>query len=320
MKKLFVRLGIAVLPVVMAAAPAQAQHQPPGPSRIIVGFPPGGSNDIAARLLAQHLGQKWGRPVVVENRPGANASIASTTVAASEPDGRTLLLTPPSSMIIESALRPTAFDPNRDLVPVSGVASVPYVLVVNTSVPAQTPKELVSYAKSQPGKINYGWANPGMRIATEILSRTTQTELFAVGYKGGSQSVPALLGNDVQMLLIDAAPVVSLIEAGKLRALAVSTPNRTAVLPDVPTMRESEIDFDWTGFMALYAPKGTSRATVDQIHADVAEVLKRRDVADRLLAVGVDANPLSPQDLGQYMERESKRIHDVLDSGVFKLD
>lgn len=320
MKQLLVRLGLAALATLPLAAPAQPQHQPGGPSRIVVGFPPGGSNDIAARLLAEHLGRKWGHAVIVENRPGGNTSIASTTVAAAEGDGRTLLLTPPSSMIIESTLRPSAFDPNRDLVPVSGVASVPYVLVTNASVPAATLGEFVSYARSQPGKINYGWANPGMRIASEIFAKTTGTEMVAVGYKGASQSVPALLGNEVQMLLLDAAPVVGLIKTGRLKALAVSTPARTAVLPDVPTMREGGIQFDWTGFMALYAPKGTPRTVVEQIHADVAEVLARPDVASRLVAVGADAKALPPADLRQYMEREGKRIQDVLRSGAFKLD
>ncbi|MDB5796129.1 MAG: Tricarboxylate transport protein TctC [Paucimonas sp.] len=325
MKRIFARLALAMAALsgasMTALTPAHAQAAATGPSKIVVGFVPGGSNDIIARMLSEHLSKAWNQPVIVENKPGANASIASNFVAAQPPDGTTLLVTPPSSMIIEAALRPSAsFDPARDLVPVSGLAVVPYVLVVNPSLPVKNVAEFIKLAKSKPGEINYGWANPGMRIATELFSQTTGVKLFPVGYKGSNQATPALLSGEVQALLIDVAPMTSLIKAGKLRALAVSTPTRTAVLPDVPTMRESGVDFEWSGFMALYAPKNTPPQIVTRINRDVATVLKRPDVTERLLGLGVEANPLSPQGLAQFLDNESKRVNAVLKAGNFKLD
>jgi tripartite-type tricarboxylate transporter receptor subunit TctC len=164
---------------------AAAQSFPARQVKIVVGFTPGGSNDVVARVLAEHLSKMWGQPVIVENRPGANASIASTHVAGSAPDGLTLLVTPPSTMIIEHALRPKPnFDPARDLVPVVGLASVPYVLIVNTAMQVNNVSDLIALAKQKPGQINYGWANPGMRIASEIFSQINGVQLFPIGYKG----------------------------------------------------------------------------------------------------------------------------------------
>lgn len=320
MKRYFAQLGCILLLFGTFFSHAVAQQATPGTTRIVVGFTPGGSNDIVARLLADHLARAWNQAVIVENKPGANASIASTYVAAAAPDGQTLLVTPPSSMIIEAALRPSGFDPAKDLVPVSGLASVPYVLVVNPSLPVKNLGELIKLAKSKPGELNYGWANPGMRIAAEIFSQTTNTKLFAIGYKGAAQSVPALLGGEVQMLLLDVAPVASLIKAGKLRALAVSTPSRSAILPDVPTMRESGVEFEWTGFMALYAPRNTTAAALEKTQRETAAVLKRPEVKEKLMGLGLEPNPMSAQQLAQYLDAETQRIQKVLKSGSFKLD
>jgi tripartite-type tricarboxylate transporter receptor subunit TctC len=320
-KRIVCFCSFLVLAMFLLSGPANAQTFPSRPVKIVVGFTPGGSNDVVARILAEHLGKMWGQPVIVENRPGANASIASTYVASSPPDGLTLLVTPPSTMIIEAALRPKSnFDPARDLEPVIGLASVPYVLVVNPSMPAKSLSDFINIAKRKPGEINYGWANPGMRIASEIFSQVADIKLFAIGYKGATQSIPGLLSGDVQMLLVDVAPVTGLIKSGKLRALAVSTPERSVILPDVPTMRESGIEFDWTGFMSLYAPKGTPPATLARIREDVSKVLKLPGVNERLLGLGVERSTLSTQALTQYLDTEARRITTVLKTGDFKLD
>jgi tripartite-type tricarboxylate transporter receptor subunit TctC len=181
-------------------------------------------------------------------------------------------------------------------------------------------QELHALARQKPGEINYGWATPGMRVAVELFSQLGGIQLFPVGYKGSAQSVSALLAGEVQMLLLDVPAVAGLIKAGRLKALAVSTPARSPILPDVPTMRESGFAFDWTAFVSLYAPKATPPATIAKIQADVTQALKLPAVTERLLGLGMERSGLAGQELEQFLGNESRRITAVLQRGDFKLD
>jgi tripartite-type tricarboxylate transporter receptor subunit TctC len=314
-------LSFCFLVLAVLASQAVAQTFPSRPVKLVVGYTPGGANDIIARLIAEHLTRMWGQPVLVENKPGANASIAATYVAGSPADGLTLLVTPPTTMIIEAALRPNpAFDPARDLAPVIGLAATPYVLVTNPALPVSSLQEFHALAKQKPKEINYGWATPGNRVAVELFSQLGGFQLFPVGYKGSANAVTAALSGEVQMLLIDAPPVAGLIKAGKLKALAVSTPTRSAILPDVPTMREGGFAFDWTAFVSMYAPKGLPPAVLEKIQHDITQVLKLPAVHTRLLGLGMEPSGISGQELSQFLGNETRRINAVLQRGDFKLD
>jgi len=320
----FTRLMLcAALLVVPLANSAWSQPRafPQGPVKILVGYGPGGGNDISARIISEELSKMWGQPVVVENKPGANGAIASTQVARSAPDGLTLLVMPPTTMMIDAAWRPnTAIDPAKELTALAGLASTPLVYTVSASSPLNNVRDLIAAAKQTKAGLNYGWGNPGMRVSTQLFSDAVGIKMFAVGYKSAGQSVPALLAGDVQMLVIDAGPVVGLLKAGKAKALAVTTPARSATLPDVPTLREQGVDFDWTGFIALYGPANLPANVRTKIQNDVATVLKRPEIRNRFLTAGMDPSTMSPAELDSYLEGVGKRIRGVMSTPGFSLE
>jgi len=300
---------------------AWAQSYPSGTVKLVVGYGPGGGNDIVARILAEDLSKLWNQPVVVENKPGANGSIASTHVARSAPDGHTLLVTPPTTLMIDALWRPgQSIDPDKDLKALSGLASTPFVLTVNARSPIKNVQELVALAKQKNGELNYGWGNPGMRIATELISRAAGVKMFPVGYKSAGQSVPALIGGEIELLVIDSGPVAGLVKAGKVKALAVTTPSRSSVMPEVPTLREGGIDFDWTGFIALYGPPNLPAAVQAKIQSDVAMVLNRPEIRSRLSGAGLDPSSLAQKELDQYLKNVNKRITAVMNAPGFSIE
>ena len=304
------------------AAWSQALAFPQGPVKILVGYGPGGGNDIAARIISEELSKMWGQPVVVENKPGANGAIASTQVARSAPDGHTLLVMPPvTTMMIDAAWRPnSAIDPAKELTALAGLASTPLVYTVSASSPLNNVRDLIAAAKQTKSGLNYGWGNPGMRVSTQLFSDAVGIKMFPVGYKSAGQSVPALLAGDVQMLVIDAGPVVGLLKGGKAKALAVTTPTRSATLPDVPTLREQGVDFDWTGFIALYGPANLPDNVRSKIHKDVDTVLKRPEIRTRFLNAAMDPSTMGPAELDAYLSGVSKRIKSVMSVPGFSLE
>lgn len=320
----FVRLFFcAALSAVALVNSAWSQPRvfPHGPVKLLVGFGPGGGTDITARLIADDLSKMWGQPVVIENKPGANGAIASTQVARAVPDGLTLLVMPPTTMMIDAAWRPNvAIDPAKELTMIAGLVSTPLVFTVNSNSPMNNVRDFVATAKQTTSGLNYGWGNPGMRVVAQLFSEVAQVKMFPVGYKSAGQSVPALIAGDVQMLLIDPGPVAGLIKAGKVKALAVTTPTRSPTLPDVPTLREQGIDLDWTGFIALYGPAHLPANVRTKIQADVATVLKRATIQSRLFAAGMDASTMTPKELDVWLDNVRKRIHGVMSTPGFSLD
>jgi len=314
-------LCAALMVPLVNSAWGQPRAFPQGLVKILVGYGPGGGNDIAARIISEELRKMWGQPVVVENKPGANGAIASTQVARSAPDGLTLLVMPPTTMMIDAAWRPnTAIDPSKELTALAGLASTPLVYTVSANSPLNNVRDLIAAAKQTKTGLNYGWGNPGMRVSTQLFSDAVGIKMFPVGYKSAGQSVPALLAGDVQMLVIDAGPVVGLLKSGKAKALAVTTPTRSATLPDVPTLREQGIDFDWTGFIALYGPANLPAHVRTKIQTDVAAVLKRPDIRNRFFSAGMDPSSMTPAELDTYLEGVGKRIRAVMSTPGFSLE
>jgi tripartite-type tricarboxylate transporter receptor subunit TctC len=313
-------LGTALGAVPGASQRALAQGAPAYPSkpiRVVVAFPPGGSNDIMARVSAQHLSSVWNQPVLVENRPGANTIIAAEIVAKAPPDGYTLLVGASSTYTINpSAYAKLPYDPLRDLAPVAMMGSTPLVIAVHPSVPANSLREFIALAKSRPGEINYGTPTITFHVAVESFSQLTGIRMTRIPYKGSVPTVTGLLGNDVQFVFMDAPPIVAHVKAGKVRALAVTTAKRIASLPDVPTVAESgqpgyELAF-WNG---LFAPAGTPRDIIAKLNAEVTRAMNAPEQRERFAAMGLDPHALSPEEFSAALQSEASRYARVIREG-----
>lgn len=299
MRKLIALLLIAFASVAQAQAPFPARAV-----KLVVAFPPGGSTDITARVLAARLAEKWGQPVVVENRPGAGANLGTALVAKSPPDGYTLLLATTALSISPSVFKAPGYDALRDLAPVTMVSTIANVLVVNPEVPARTIGEFIAYIKANPGKLNFSapGASSGQRMTFEMIKQATGSDIVMVPYAGGAPALQAVLAGQVQAMIVNVVEATAHVRSGKLRALAVTTAKRAAMLPEVPTLAETvapQIDtFVW---QALLAPAGTAPAIVQQIQRDTAAVLALPDVRDRLAGMGMEIVPGSPEVLARFL-------------------
>jgi tripartite-type tricarboxylate transporter receptor subunit TctC len=298
----------------MFSAGALAQAFPSRPVRIVVAFPPGGSADVLARVVAPKLGELWSQPVLIDNKPGASANIGADFVAKSAPDGYTLLLATPALAVSAAVFSNLGYDAQRDLTPVAMLSVFPSVLVVHPSVPAASPQELVKYAKANPGKLNFASAGStsAIRFAFEHLKQITGMEALHVPYKGSAPSTQAMIAGESQtmmMTLVDALPHV---KNGRLRALAATSANRIAALPELPTLSETVAPgFDYTIWHGFFAAAGTPVDVVDRINRDVNTVLKLADVKERLTGMGMDVRTQTPSELGNLLRDEIRKWKDV---------
>jgi tripartite-type tricarboxylate transporter receptor subunit TctC len=297
-----------------AALPALAQSWPSRPVKIIVPFPPGGSSDVLARAIGLEIGKALDQPVVIENVPGAGGSLGGERAAHAPPDGYTLFMGHIGTLAINPSLYPKlGYDPLRSFAPVAWVARVPNVLVVNTAVPAKDLKELVALAKSQPGKLAYGSGGNGSAAHTtmEFFKLQTGTSFLHIPYRGTAPSVTDLLAGQVQVLFTGVPALLPHIRSGRMRALAVSSPRRLALLPDVPTVAESGIagtrDFEADQWYGLVAPAGTPAEVIALLNRHVNASLASPEVRARLAAEGAEATPATPQAFGQLIAREIPR-------------
>jgi len=299
-------LCLAAVAAVLGAGPVSAQGDYPAkPIRFVVGFPPGGGNDIIARLLGSKLQEIWGQAVVIDNRPGANSIIATEIVAKAPPDGYTLLVNASGMVINPSMYATLPYDALRDFEPVTMLVSFAFVLVVNPSLPAHSMTELVQYAKSQPGKLNYSSAAAAFQLAVELLKIQTGISLNHVPYKGSVPAISAVLANETQLTIVDATSAVPQIRAGKLRALAVALPRRSASLPEVPTMAEAGVpDFEISGWAGLFAPAGTPRPVVVRLHQQAVRILQMPDIREKLLNLGAEPVANSPEEFAAQMKAQ----------------
>ena len=283
--------------VLLAAASASAQVFPDRPVRLVIPQTPGGSSDVLGRIVAQKLGEKWGKPIVVENRSGAGGNIGTDAVAKSTPDGYTWLLTYAGTHSINATLyTKLPFNPEKDFTAVATLATVPFVLVSSLDLPVTDLRGLVAYAKSKPGVLNYGAANGAVNHLLGVMfDRAAGINTVHVPYRGAADSLNDTIGGQLQINYASVPSVVGHIRAGKVRALAVASPKRSSTLPDVPTMAEAGIQGlaiePWFG---IFVPNGTPDSIVRQINMAINEVLGMKDVVDRLAGIGAEPLLTSP--------------------------
>ncbi len=288
------RRGLAALALAAPMArTARAQAWPDRPLRIVVPYGPGGSNDIAARLLAQHLGEALGQPAVVENRPGAQAILGTELVAKARPDGLTLLVAASGPIVFNPATDDRLpYDPLRDLAPISPLAAYPLVLLVPAESPHRTLAELLAFARANPARANYGSPAASFQLATELLNSRAGTRFTYVAYRGSVEVANAVAAGDLSMALLDAAPTAAPLAAGRVRALAVTGSQRLPGLPAVPSFAEAGFPEMPPGFWCgLFAPAGTPAGIVERLHAEVARLVATPGYRDRMAAL--QSQPLS---------------------------
>jgi tripartite-type tricarboxylate transporter receptor subunit TctC len=284
--------------------------------RLIAPFPPGGTTDVLSRLVAQKLSDTLGRQVVVENRPGAGGNIGHELAAKTPPDGYTIVMSSNAALVTNPFLyKRLGFDPLNDFAPISVVAKAGQVLAVHPSVPAKNVKELIALAKANPGKLNFGSGGRGTpaHVAGEIFKSVTKINIVHVPYKGGVLAVLDVVAGQIDMTFADMAPAVPQIKDGRMRALAVTSDERSPVLPDVPTMVQAGIQGSSPQtWWALLAPKGTPAAVITRINGDLAQILKQPDVRERYSALGIIPTHSTPDQITEMMKKESPAMGKVL--------
>jgi len=306
-----------------AGASAQQSSWPNKPIRLLVGAPPGGGNDIMARLIAQKLSEGLGQQVVVENRPGAGATLATDLVAKSAPDGYTLFMTPSAHAISPSIYRKLPFDPVKDFVAIGQMATVPLVVIVNASFPAASLRELIALARARPGSINFGSGGSGssQHLATEFLKSLAGIDMVHVPYKGSGQAIPDLIGGQIQLMIEPLPSALPHIRGGKVRALALTARQRVASLPDVPTAEEAGLPgFEVTAWYGLLAPVGTPAEVVAKLNAEMNKALAQPAMRDSLAAQG--AIPVSgpPQQFMDLIVAEIAKWRPIIQKAGIRAD
>lgn len=310
------RFAIAAL-AVLATGLAQAQDYPTRPIRFVVGFPPGGSTDLSARALGDRLSHALGQPVIVENKPGASGNIAAEQVARSAPDGYTFLVAATSFATSPAFFDKLPWDPVKDFTPVSMVATVPILAVVHPSVPAKTPKELIAYSKANPGKLNL--ASPGAttltRLSGEMFKQVAGIDWVTVHYKGGAPAMQDLLGGNAQVMFANISDVIQQVKAGRLTPIAVTTPKRSAVVPEVPTLAESGYPgFSFSTWQAIVGPAGLPKEVVGRLNREIVKALALPEMKERFVSFGTDAESSTPEALGAFIAAEVAKIRKIAQS------
>ncbi len=285
--------------------PVLAQDFPTRPVRIIVGFPPGGGADLAARLVAPKLNEAWAHPVIVDNRPGAGGNLAAELVAKASADGHTVIVMPgPAALSLFPKL---AFDLRKDFAPITLAGRAPNVLVVHPSVPASTVKALIALAKSRPGKLNYASSGIGLtpHLSGELFRKMTKINIVHVPYKGAGPAVSDLLGGHVDMLSSSIPSLLGQIKSQRLRALAVTSLQRSSMLPDVPTLNEAGVPgYELNGWWGMLAPAGTPSAIVIKLNAALVKGLNAADIRKRFADEGVEVVANTPLEFGDFFQKE----------------
>ena len=317
-------LAVLTLVAIVAATPARAQDYPTRPVKLVVPFPPGGPLDATGRLVAQKLTETWGQSVVVENKPGAGGNIGADLVAKSPPDGYTILLGALSTHAVNPSLYPKMpYDALKDFVPITLLAITPNVLVVNPSLPVNSVKELIAYAKANPGKLSFGSGSNGSagHLAGELFKVDTGTDIVHIPYKGGAPATQALLAGDVQFMFDNLANAQAQVKAGKLRALAVTTAQRSKLAPELPTMVEAGVPgFDISTWYGLMAPAGTPKDVIAKWNTEVVKLLNSADVRERLMAQGAEPAPTTPAEFTAFIEREIPKYARIVKASGAKID
>lgn len=310
-----------------SAAPTLAQAQAPAaqpfptrPVTVVVPFPPGGGTDVGARLVAQKLSVKWGQPVLVDNKAGASGMVGADVVAKAKPDGYTLLAGNVGTQSVNPSLyKKMAYDPDKAFAPISMIAELPLVLLITPSLPYQSVRDLMTAAKSEPGKLSYASSGSGgaPHLAAEIFRKSGGLNMLHVPYKGGGPAVTDLMAGHVDILFATVLESIGHLKSGKLRGLAVSSANRSPALPDMPTVAESLPGFDTGSWIGMLAPAGTPPALVEKISADVREVLAQPDTRQTLIMQGATPLGLTPAAFQARIDADRQRYGRIIrESGI----
>jgi tripartite-type tricarboxylate transporter receptor subunit TctC len=320
----FIRFCIALLTSAAAAFPACALAQdnyPTKPVRIVIGYSAGGGNDIIVRVMMPELAKGLGQPVIVENKPGAQSIIAAEFVAKQPADGYTLLMGPSGPMTINPATySKLPYDPVRDFTPISMICSFPLILVVDAKLPVKSVKELVDYAKANPGKSNYASSAGIFQIATEMFKQRTGTKIEMVPYKGSGESVQSVVASQVMMTFVDPPPVTGPLKSGLVRGLAVTSAQRHRSWPDLPTLREAGVDMEVPVWTAFFAPAKTPPAIVARLQREVARVVQTPEVKERFAGMGLDPVGSSSEELGRQVASDIQKWTAVARAANIKND
>jgi len=317
-------LALLALGAALSAVPAAAQSTASRPMKFIVPFGPGGSGDTIARLIGQHLSERTGQTVVVENRMGAGGNIGADAVAKSDPDGTTLLMAANYLAMSPSLYTKMSYDPMKDLAPVTMVGDVPMVVVVNLSVPAQSIKELVALAKSKPGELAY--ATPGhgtsTHLASELFKQQAGIDMRHVPYRANPLAMNDVIGGQVPVFMDLVTTGAPHVRGGKVRGLATTGAKRSAVLPELPTMIEAGVpDFDVTTWIAVFTAGGTPRDTAARLHKEIAAILAIPAVKERLATFGVEMSGEGPDRLAAILKSDTEKWGAVVrKAGIGRLD
>jgi tripartite-type tricarboxylate transporter receptor subunit TctC len=308
----------ATLAAALAAPAAAAESYPLRPIRLVVPFTPGGGTDINARILAEPLGAALGQTIVVDNRGGASSIIGTEIVAKSPPDGYTLLLSAITMAINVAVYKTLPFDIRRDFIPISLVSDQPNILVAHPSLPARTFQEFAALARSQPGKLTFGSAGPatGIRLATELLLMRIQADLVHVPYKSVGPALTGLLGNEISVLVSTFASALPHVKSGRLRAYGVTTAERAAPLPDVPTLAESGVPgYEYATWYGMLAPAGTPRHILDKLNKVTIASIRSPELMRIYAAQGINPRPSTPAEFAKYLDSEIEKWVRVVRDG-----
>ncbi len=318
------RIGRVVLAALLACAShAHAQQFPEKPIRLVVPVAPGGSLNLYTRFIGQKLSEILGQPVIVDNRPGANGMIGADIVAKAAPDGYTLLMGATPTLAISPTLYAgkMPYNPETDFAPITMVAKAPSVLAAHPAVPSKNLKELIAFAKANPGKLNYATSGTGSgnHLVGEMLKAAAAIDMVHVPYAGGGPGLIALLAREVDLMVTPPPILIPMAKAGRVRLLAVSSAKRSPAMPDVPTVAEAGYPgFEVTVWYCVVAPRGTPSAVVQRLHGALTTVLKSAEFRDRLLADGATPESSSPQELSAWVKAEIGKFAQVIKAAGIK--
>ena len=305
----------------MIAIPCEAQTYPSGPLRIVSPYPPGGGTDILSRTIGQKLNERLGQPVVVDNRAGANGTLGAALVAKAPPDGHTMLVVPAGYAANPALYKSLPYDQARDLAPVSHLASGPLVLVVHPALPVRSVKDLIALAKSRPGEINVGSAGNGSlpHLCAELFNAEGKVKLTHIPYKGSGTAIVDVMSGRVPVYFMNVLQSLPLIKSGKLRALGVTSPQRTAIAPELPAIAEAGLPgFDMTNWYGLLVPAATPRDVINKLQQETARVLNLPELKERLAGEGMTVVGSTPEQFAAFLARETAKYNRIIQAAGIK--
>jgi tripartite-type tricarboxylate transporter receptor subunit TctC len=311
---------IAMATMTSASAQEDPAKYPAKPIRIVVGFAAGGGNDIIARVFGQKLSESLGQPVIVDNKPGGGAIVATEFVAKSPPDGYTLLMSASGLSINPAVYAKLPYDAINDFVAVSELGSFPLIMIVNAASPIKSVAEFVAHAKANPDKMNYGSSSASFQLVTELFKLKTGAPMQAIPYKSANESVLAVISGQVTTTIADAGPVISQVKGGTARALAVATSRRIDDLPDVPTLKEEGVDVEAVLWSGIFVPKATPPAIVKRLEGELMRIAKLPDVIARLKPLGIDTVGNSSEEFAKILADDIARWGEVAKAANIRIE